>query len=150
MLVSKTPAPFKFSTPTSNSSLVSSSANASSAPSELSSREIESIKTKIRQLEEQLSKASPKPLQSSVSTPDSKIETTTSSLGGTFYVHRQSNQPTGITRGITHKTRQFGQSHVSNPRELPSSCVRSLSGHENALSHFNPIFTSNSPRYNNY
>lgn len=94
-----------------------SSTSASALASPPSARDVEFMVGRIRQLEEQLSKAS-KITQSLVSTPNSNIETTTSSLGGTFHLHRENRtlgQPEAITRSVSHKTRMFGQSHWINP-----------------------------------
>ncbi|KAM5457734.1 hypothetical protein McanCB49686_002719 [Microsporum canis] len=51
----------------------------------------------------------------SILTPD--IYTTSSRIGGTFYIHREpslSDESTAIPRSITHKARSFGQSHWIN------------------------------------
>ena len=81
------------------------------------------MRSRIRQLEEQLSKATLRPTESPVSISNSNIETTTSCIGGTFYLHRENAQPQAITRGITHKTRQFGQSHWINVIVLVGFCA---------------------------
>ena len=74
------------------------------------------MKRRIRELEEQLSEATQMSTQSPVPTSNSNVETTTSRVAGTFYVHesRSFDQPQAITRSVTHKTRLFGQSHWIN------------------------------------
>lgn len=85
--------------------------NPTSATSGPSSLEVESIKSKIRELEEQLEKAAPRSI---AATPRTNLEATTSRVGETVYVHHESrvsgeSQP--ITHSVTHKARLFGQSH---------------------------------------
>ena len=107
-------------------SLVASSTSASTPASQPSARDVESVKSRIRQPEEQLSKATQKSTQSSVLTSNSNIQTTTSSIAGTFYVHHESRllgQAQVISRSVTHKTRLFGQSHWINGVALVSSCA---------------------------
>ena len=107
-------------------SLVASSTSASTVASQPSARDVESMKSRIRQLEEQLSKATQMATQSPVRTPNCNIETSTSRIGGTFHIHHESRsfgQPQVITRSIMHKTRQFGQSHWINGTILVSSCA---------------------------
>ncbi|EED20220.1 conserved hypothetical protein [Talaromyces stipitatus ATCC 10500] len=71
------------------------------------------LKLRIKELEEQLSKASLKPTSKPVETPRLSIETLVSRLGGTYHVHceKLAGQTETIARGITHKSRLFGQSH---------------------------------------
>ncbi|RDL38255.1 Uncharacterized protein BP5553_02595 [Venustampulla echinocandica] len=79
--------------------------------------QFESMKSRIKHLEEQLSKTTLEPIQSPVSTTNTTIETSTSDMGGTFSIHRESRllgQPPTITRSVTHKKRMFGQSHWFN------------------------------------
>lgn len=101
----------------SNTLVASSSASAPALASPASAQDVEGMAGRIKQLEEQLSKAQ-RLTQSLASTPNSNIETTTSSLGGTFHLHRESRAlglSQVITRSVTHKTRMFGQSHWINP-----------------------------------
>lgn len=83
------------------------------------------MKSRIRQLEEQLSKATQMSTQSPVPTSNSNIETTTSSIAGTFYVHesRLLGKAQVISRSVMHKTRLFGQSHWINGVALVSPCA---------------------------
>jgi Fungal Zn(2)-Cys(6) binuclear cluster domain len=75
----------------------------STAPSKLGrrpiTRDVESLESRIRQLEEELAKVSWKSTQSPISTLDSNEKTTGPRLGET---------------GIMYKTRMFGQSHWMN------------------------------------
>lgn len=106
--------------------VVASSISTSTLTSQPSARDIESMKSRIRELEEQLSKATPRSIQSPVPTSSSNIETTTSRMGGTFYVHHESGlsgRPQAIARSVTHKTRVFGQSHWVNGAARVSSCA---------------------------
>ena len=75
--------------------------------------ELEALKSKVRLLEEQLTKSGTTSLTTQVSTPASNLETTSTQLGGTFHVHAQSQFGGAmvIPRAISHKTRLFGQSH---------------------------------------
>ena len=111
-------------------SLVASSTSASTLASQPSTRDVESMKSRIRQLEEQLSKATQTSTQPPFPTSNSNIETTSSCITGTFSVHhesRLSGQPQVITRSVTHKTRLFGQSHWVNGVALVS-CLCHPSG----------------------
>ncbi|KAF8849586.1 hypothetical protein BDZ45DRAFT_708746 [Acephala macrosclerotiorum] len=72
------------------------SSDASTPTTQSSASYVESIKSRIIQLEREQGKAIPTSIQSSPSTPNSSIETTTSQLGGIFH------------------TRSFGQSHWIN------------------------------------
>lgn len=99
-------------------SIVASSATPLTAASQ-PSHEVEYLKNRVRLLEEHLSQAAAKAAASpnSTSTPALNIETTSSSLAGTFSVRRESHAPGGtptINRGIFHKSRLFGQSHWAN------------------------------------
>jgi hypothetical protein len=104
-----------------SSSVAASLTTASIPTSQPSALDIESMKIRIQQLEEQLSRPTLRSIQPSISNSDSNIETTTSRIGGTFHIHRESGQPQAITRSVTHKTRQFGQSHWINGVALASS-----------------------------
>ncbi|OTB16142.1 hypothetical protein K445DRAFT_350935 [Daldinia sp. EC12] len=90
-----------------------SATTASTAASYQSSQDIEFLKHKIKQLEEQLSQSN-RTSRSPVRTPGSNIEAISSGIGGTFYIHHEdasAGQPPGIPRSVTHKSRMFGQSH---------------------------------------
>ncbi|KAI0124166.1 hypothetical protein BJ170DRAFT_638338 [Xylariales sp. AK1849] len=100
-----------------SSSIVSSSICASTLSDQPSGGVLESMKTRIRYLEEQLSIATSRSERSRVTTSASTIETTISSMGGTFHVHHDSGrlgQPQTINRRTSHKARLFGQSHWMN------------------------------------
>ncbi|OTA90632.1 hypothetical protein M434DRAFT_366756 [Hypoxylon sp. CO27-5] len=78
------------------------------------SREVESLRSQIKQLEEQLSKVTRTSSRPTASTSDSNIEAISSRIGGTFYIHhedRSTGESQAISRSVTHKTRVFGQSH---------------------------------------
>ncbi|KAJ5110451.1 hypothetical protein N7532_000986 [Penicillium argentinense] len=103
---------------------VSSHPPMSTAPSSMIStpmshssiQETESLRSRISELEQQLSASRQ---QSVVNTPSPhyNISTTTSHIAGTFHVHQESataGQPPAISRTIMHKTRVFGQSHWMN------------------------------------
>ncbi|RDW75429.1 hypothetical protein BP6252_06571 [Coleophoma cylindrospora] len=117
MSIDRTPSSSRSTFPShSSSSHISDSTSASTPASQSSAQESESIRLRlrIRQLEDQLSKSTLSPIQPSASTPSSNIETTSSRLGGTFYIHSEkgpSGQTNAVARNITHKTRLFGQSH---------------------------------------
>ncbi|KAF2656356.1 hypothetical protein K491DRAFT_704075 [Lophiostoma macrostomum CBS 122681] len=94
----------------------------SSSPSNHASpAELVSMRKRIQQLEDQLSRASLRThhthLPSLDLRPDSKIESSTSTMGGTFYVRQESRmvgRSQAISRTVLHKTRLFGQSHWVN------------------------------------
>jgi Fungal Zn(2)-Cys(6) binuclear cluster domain len=112
-----------------SNSLPASSTSASTLSSQPSARDVESMKSRIRQPEEQQSRTTLRSTQSPVSPSNFSIEATTSRIGGTFYVHRENRlfgQPQAITRGVTHKTRTFGRSHWINGVALVSSIYRTL------------------------
>ncbi|CZR50256.1 uncharacterized protein PAC_00128 [Phialocephala subalpina] len=103
--------------PSSQSKLEVDLLNTSTPAAQSSASYIKSTKSIISQLEKQHAIAASTSTQSPPATPDSSVETTTSRLGGTFHVHRESHrpgQPAAITRSVTHKTRSFGQSHWIN------------------------------------
>ncbi|KAI1471652.1 putative C6 transcription factor [Daldinia caldariorum] len=88
-------------------------ATTSTPASYQSSKDIEFLKDKIKQLEEQLSQSN-RTARSPIQTPGSNIEAISSRIGGTFYIHHEdtlAGQPPGISRSVTHKSRMFGQSH---------------------------------------
>jgi hypothetical protein len=73
--------------------------------------DIETLKNRVRQLEGQLSQTSLASTTQRSGTPvPVNIETSTTSLAGTFHIHRDH----AVVRGVTHKSRQFGQSHWVN------------------------------------
>ncbi|XHG06286.1 hypothetical protein AWENTII_009491 [Aspergillus wentii] len=97
--------------------LVASSTAPSTPGSQSSAREVESLRFRIKQLEEQLSKATRRPVTSTDASSDTNITTIKSYLAGTFHVHHQrpaAGQDATIPRTIMHKTRLFGQSHWMN------------------------------------
>ncbi|ETS84627.1 hypothetical protein PFICI_02652 [Pestalotiopsis fici W106-1] len=83
----------------------------SSSPS--AAWDIETLKNRVRQLEGQLSQTSLTPTQRAATPVPVNIETNTTSLGGTFHIHRD-NASNPVVRGVTHKSRKFGQSHWVN------------------------------------
>lgn len=96
---------------------VARSTGPSTPASQTSSREVESLRIKIQQLEDQLSRANRKSTRLGAPSPSYNISTTTSQIAGTFHV--QEEVPTDgriptISRTIMHKTRVFGQSHWMN------------------------------------
>lgn len=104
----------------SSTSLMNSSTSASNLVDHPSPQDVESMKLKIRQLEEELAKLSPSSIQSSDPKSSPKTQMTTSQVGMTLYVHCE--QPQAIIRSITHKTRVFGQSHWISGVAQVSSC----------------------------
>lgn len=78
------------------------------------------MRTKIRQLEEQLQRVTTTQAQtvpSAVPNPNPHLDTAISGLGGTFFIHHGDpalGQLPGIHRSVTHKKRMFGQSHWMN------------------------------------
>ncbi len=116
----------KIPTYPSNSSGPSSTTTASTLDIRSSFREVESMKSKIRQLEEQLSNSAHGSTQSPATTANSNIETTTSRLGGTFHIHHDSRifgQSQATSRSVMHKSRLFGQSHWVNGIVLVRPCA---------------------------
>ncbi|KAL4916748.1 hypothetical protein BDW62DRAFT_211719 [Aspergillus aurantiobrunneus] len=76
--------------------------------------EVESLRSTIKRLEEQLSKVTqPNPQPPPSATPN--IETTTSQIAGTFHVNHESrldDNSRSVTRNVViHKSRLFGASH---------------------------------------
>ncbi|KAI0884899.1 putative C6 transcription factor [Annulohypoxylon maeteangense] len=99
---------------TSQSSPKAASSTTGSTSASHSSQEVESLRSRIKQLEEQLSKINLAPSQPPVPLSDSNIEIIDSRISGTFYIHHEDDftgQPRAISRSVTHKTRVFGQSH---------------------------------------
>ncbi|KAL4748484.1 hypothetical protein BDW72DRAFT_205608 [Aspergillus terricola var. indicus] len=95
-------------------SLTSSAKDSSSRTSHASASEVESLKSKVRQLEEQLSRAT-KPAKSPPRpSPNSIIETSTSQIAGTFHINheRRLHDSQFVNRNLViHKSRLFGSSH---------------------------------------
>ena len=92
-----------------SSTIITCSTSASTLASQPSAWDVESLKSRIRQLEEQLSRVTPLSTQSPVLTSYSDL------TGGTFHVHRESRfrAAQATSRSIMYKTRLFGQSHWS-------------------------------------
>lgn len=109
-----------------SSSHVATSASESDLASQPSAQDAESLKSQIRQLEEQLSAVTPPSIQSPASTANpNNIDAITSSMGGTFYVHHEVHacgKPQATPCGVSRKTRLFGKSHWMNGVSLVSSC----------------------------
>lgn len=101
-----------------------SSTNTSSPAGPALSQDVEYLRSRIRQLEDELPKTTIHSPQTPALTPSStmSIETTTSRLAGTFHIHRSTlfGQAYVFSRGIMHKTRMFGQSHWINGIALVS------------------------------
>lgn len=100
--------------------------SASTLPTPPSGQDVEALRSRIRQLEDQLSRGRSGSSQSMVSTPTSNIETTSSRIGGTFHFYSESHifgRALPITRGISHKTRLFGQSHFVYTMTLVSGLL---------------------------
>lgn len=96
---------------------VCSSTTPSTPASNLSAVEVESLRYRIKQLEDRLSQDTRGDASSNAPSPNVDIRKTTSQIGGTFYTQREA--PTAshapiISRSIMHKTRLFGQSHWMN------------------------------------
>ncbi|KAJ5116862.1 hypothetical protein N7456_001210 [Penicillium angulare] len=100
-----------------STSLVPNSASPSTPASHSSTREIEVLRSKIKQLEDQLVKAEQASAASNAPTPiwDSRANST--QIAGMFHVRREApsegEEPT-MSRLIVHKTRVLGQSHWIN------------------------------------
>lgn len=88
-------------------------------------QDVDSMRTRIAQLEAQLYKPPARELSFSSPTPASQIETITTKLGGTFHQIHHGGRPgrlgsdvlgsaPAISRSISNKTRLFGQSHWAN------------------------------------
>ncbi|KAJ4986273.1 C6 transcription factor [Stagonosporopsis vannaccii] len=94
--------------------------DAASTSSDRQSMDLESMRLRIQELEEQLSQVStPTSSQSATSrsveeAPLQGIETVNSTLGGTFDIVQESRlfgQAQAVVRSVAHKNRVFGQSH---------------------------------------
>jgi hypothetical protein len=92
-----------------SSTVTTCSTSASTLASQPSTWDVESLKSRIRQLEEQLSRETP------VSTQSPELTSYSDLTGGTFHLHRESRfgAAQATSRSITYKNRMFGQSHWS-------------------------------------
>ncbi|RAO65362.1 uncharacterized protein BHQ10_001374 [Talaromyces amestolkiae] len=94
---------------------VGPSTDATHTSQQHSARDDESVRLKLRikELEEQLSKAALGPVKPPVVPLRLNIDTTTSHIGGTYHIQNEilPGQNVSIARSITHKSRLFGQSH---------------------------------------
>jgi hypothetical protein len=92
-----------------SSTIITCSTSSSTLASQASAWDVESLKSRIQQLEEKLARATPVSTQSPVPTSYSDL------TGGTFYIHRENRfgAAQATSRSITYKTRMFGQSHWS-------------------------------------
>lgn len=110
-----------------STSRVASSTEPSTPASQSSSREAESLRIKVQQLEDQLSRANGRSSGLSAPSPSYNISTTTSRIAGTFHVQEEvpadGHIPTN-SRTIMHKTRVFGQSHWMNGIALVRSRIQ--------------------------
>ncbi|KAI0385597.1 putative C6 transcription factor [Hypomontagnella monticulosa] len=110
-VVTATTAPSHTSNP---SPKAPSSRTTSTRASQQSSQDVETLKVKIRQLEERLSRTNQTLSRSPAPSSNSNIEVISTGISGTFYVHHEdqlAGQPQGIDRHVSHKSRFFGQSH---------------------------------------
>jgi hypothetical protein len=100
---------------TASRSVPSSSKGSWSHTSQSTVSEVESLKSKIQRLEEQLSKVTQGPSSSPRPDPRLSIETSTSGIAGTFHINRESRLNDGqhvISRNVVmHKSRLFGPSY---------------------------------------
>lgn len=79
--------------------------------------ELQILRFRVKQLEEQLTKTVRASTGPATPSPNYNISTTRSHFAGTFHVTSESataGQPPTISRSIMHKTRVFGQSHWMN------------------------------------
>lgn len=84
-----------------------------------SAQEVENLKKRLRQLEEQLAQTTP--ISTDSPSGRSQYEEAYSGLGGTFYINCDSRllgEVQASSRSIMHKTRLFGQSHWINGSAL--------------------------------
>lgn len=106
----------------SSASVTAEPASPSTETTQVSARNIDLMQSRIRHLEQQLSKATSKPLHAATAaTPAAAdIETTSSKFAGTFHIHGSNTTSTLfgrsalMSRSISHKTRLLGQSHWMN------------------------------------
>ncbi|KAI2611671.1 putative C6 transcription factor [Hypoxylon fragiforme] len=126
--------------PSSIQKVSSSSSTAASTlnSSEPSPSEIEALKRRIRCLEEQLSSHAAASQSSSTtrtsalwkcSPTSNNIETISSRISGTFYIHHEGRQSPAISRSVTHKNRIFGQSHWVNGFSLMRDIIDLIEPH---------------------
>ena len=105
-------------------SLLSSARDSSSRTSQASASEVESLKTKIRQLEEQLSSATQPAESPPRPSPNSRIETSTSQIAGTFHINHERrllHDSQFVNRNLViHKSRLFGSSHWAQAASMVS------------------------------
>ncbi|PWY87550.1 hypothetical protein BO70DRAFT_351049 [Aspergillus heteromorphus CBS 117.55] len=90
----------------------SSFADSPSAPTvatHISIQEVQAMKSRIQELEEQLDKATRGSTQPSVPSPDSNIEIVSTQITGV--IHVQHDHPLAVTRRAIHKSRMLGQSY---------------------------------------
>ncbi|KAL5051286.1 hypothetical protein BDW71DRAFT_51493 [Aspergillus fruticulosus] len=95
-------------------SIPSSLKDSSSRTSHASVSEVESMKSRIRQLEEQLSRVTEPARSPPRPSPSSRIETSTSQIAGTFHINheRRLHDSQFVSRNLViHKSRLFGSSH---------------------------------------
>ncbi|CRL26687.1 Fungal transcriptional regulatory protein, N-terminal [Penicillium camemberti] len=112
--------------------VTTSSTSPSTPNSHSSTHEIEMLKSKIRQLENQLDKSTKSSTETCAPTPVSDIETTHSHLAGTFHIHNASlpsNQGQMVRRSFIHKKRFFGQSHWISSMSLFRDIVDTIEPH---------------------
>ncbi|KAL4973647.1 hypothetical protein BDW66DRAFT_161894 [Aspergillus desertorum] len=103
-------------------SLPSSWRDSSSRTSHASASEVESMKNRIRQLEEQLSRVTEPGRSRPQSFPNSRIETSTSQIAGTFHINHERRllqDSQFVSRNLViHKSRLFGSSHWAQGASL--------------------------------
>ncbi|KAL4994910.1 hypothetical protein BDV10DRAFT_197100 [Aspergillus recurvatus] len=96
-------------------SIPSSLKDSSSRSSHTSVSEVESMKSRIRQLEEQLSGVTEPARSQPRPSPNSRIETSTSQIAGTFHINHEKrllHDSQFVSRNLViHKSRLFGSSH---------------------------------------
>ncbi|POS70117.1 hypothetical protein DHEL01_v211488 [Diaporthe helianthi] len=107
--------------PDSTASVVGEPASPATDSAQATPDNIDLMQSRIKQLEQQLYKATKKPAHTTNGpTPASDIETTSSKFAGTFHVHGSNTGSTLfgraalMSRSISHKTRLLGQSHWMN------------------------------------
>ncbi|KAL4963679.1 uncharacterized protein BDV14DRAFT_190779 [Aspergillus stella-maris] len=114
---------------------VPSSSRDSLSGSHVSNSEVDSMKSTIRRLEEQLAKVTNTPSPPPQRGATSNIETTTSQIAGTFHVNHESritDDHRALSRNLViHKSRVFGASHWAQAAamfrdifEMIEPCIR--------------------------
>lgn len=102
--------------------LTSLSNGSTSITSQPSAWDVDFMRERIRQLEWQLSQTNQTPNRPPKDSPAAHLEPYSSSIGGTWYMNNEvGTRP--VIRGITHKTRQFGQTHWVNMVTLVSDFI---------------------------